>query len=266
MKQPGFFLVCCAFVLFCSGCSKDDTPQSSSGSSGQIKMYMTDAPGTFDAVNIVVMSVEVHAAGSDSTAGWFTVNNTPHIYNLLDLANGRDTVVGTATLAAGTYTQIRLIIGSGSNVVIAGIPFNLEIPSGMQTGLKLNHPFTISANVTYELTLDFNAERSITLTGNGTYRLNPVIRVQSNDNAGTISGTVFQTGARATVWTNVGGDTVSTTADTLNGSFKLSALPEGAYSIKFSATLGAYRDTTVNGVVVQRQQDTNVGTVVLPSQ
>jgi hypothetical protein len=98
------------------------------------------------------------------------------------------------------------------------------------------------------------------------YKLNPVIRIQSNDNAGSISGTVFQTSARAMIWTSVGSDTISTFADSSDGSFQLSVLPEGAYSVKFSPTLGAYRDTTINGIVVQGRQETNLGTVVLPLQ
>jgi hypothetical protein len=229
-------------------------------------MYMVDAPSLYDAVNIVVTSVEVHQAGADSVSGWVVINSTPSTYNLLELRNGANAILGSATLNAGMYTQIRLRIGAGSNVVVGGIPFPLEIPSGMQSGLKLNHPFTIQANATYELTLDFDADRSITLTGTGQYRLNPVIRLQANENAGSVSGTIFQVNSGTTVWTNVGSDTVATIADSTNGSFKLMALPEGSYSIRFEPSLGTYRDTTINGIVVQSRQDANLGTVALPVQ
>jgi hypothetical protein len=50
------------------------------------------------------------------------------------------------------------------------------IPSGSQTGLKLNHDFEVARNVEHELRLDFDAEASIQLTPQG-YRLVPVIEV-----------------------------------------------------------------------------------------
>lgn len=263
MKKLMLVLVAMGIVIW-GGCSKDDAPPESGGT-GQVKMYIVDSPSAYDAVNIVVLSVQVHQAGLDSLSGWVVVNDTPATHDLLVLRNGANAILGSATLNAGMYNQIRLLIGTGSNVVIAGVPYGLEIPSGMQTGVKLNHPFTIQPNATYELTLDFDAERSVVQTGAGQYRLKPVIRVQANQSAGSVSGTIFQPASRPEVWTNVGNDTASTIADT-NGAFKLMALPEGSYSIRFVSSSAAYRDTTINGVIVQRGQNTDMGTVALPLQ
>lgn len=266
MKHLTSVVAFVVITLMFNSCSKDDSPVPASGGTGRLKMYLADAPSiVFDAVNIVVDRVEVHLAGADSTSGWTTINDTQYTYDLLTLRNGQTAILGNAVLAAGTYTQIRLIISTGSNVVVGGVPFSLGIPSGMQTGLKLVHEFTIQPNGTTELTFDFDAERSVNLTGNGQYMLKPVIRVQSNDVSGSVSGTVFQPDARATVWTNVGSDTVLTQADTTNGSFRLVALPQGSYSIRFVTTVAIYSDTTINGVVVSGNHDTNLGTVILPS-
>ena len=264
MKSVMFAVVIGVLSLTVAGCSKDDSPVPAG--TGEVRMYLTDSPATFDAVNIVVNRVEVHQANADSSSGWVTINATPYTYDLLTLTNGQTAILGNATLAAGTYTQIRLIIDTGSNVVVAGVPFTLQIPSGMQTGLKLVHQFTIESNATTELTFDFDAARSIILTGNGQYMLKPVIRVQANDVSGSMSGTVFQPDARARVWTNVAGDTVSTAADTTNGSFRLVALPQGSYSVRFETSVSAYSDTTINGVVVTANHDTNLGTIMLPSR
>ena len=57
--------------------------------------------------------------------------------------------------------------------------YNLEIPSNLQTGLKLIHPFEIIETGTTELTIDFAAEKSIIKTGNGSYKLKPVVKVTS---------------------------------------------------------------------------------------
>ncbi|GAG24199.1 unnamed protein product, partial [marine sediment metagenome] len=64
--------------------------------------------------------------------------------------------------------------------VVNGVPFkvfDVEIPSVYQTGLKLIHPFEIIAGEITELTIDFDAEKSIIKTGNGSYKLMPVIKI-----------------------------------------------------------------------------------------
>ena len=83
-----------------------------------------------------------------------------------------------------------MILGDGNNVVVDGAPHELEVPSSANTGLKLNHPFTIDAGATYEVTLDFDAHRSVNLTGNGRYKMNPVIRVIVNQTSGSLEGVV----------------------------------------------------------------------------
>jgi len=66
------------------------------------------------------------------------------------------------------------------------------LPSGAQTGLKLLADFTVNAGSTYELILDFDAQRSVVTTGpanNPTgYLLNPTIRVEEKALTGSISG------------------------------------------------------------------------------
>lgn len=92
----------------------------------------------------------------------------------------------------------------------------------------------------YELFLDFDAERSIVLTGTGQYRMSPVIRCQSKVVSGDITGTVLPADAEASIWTVTGSDTL--TIETSNA---------------------AYLGTTVPGVVVTKGQTTNVGTITL---
>lgn len=251
-------------LVILGGCSEDDDNPPAGGGTGTVRLYMVDAPAIFDAVNLVVTRVEVHQSGADSASGWVVLKNTASTYNLLTFRNGQAALAGEASVSAGTYSQIRLIIGAGSNVVVGGVPFTLELDASIQNGLVIDHQFTVGAGASYDLTLDFNVAQSIILTLSGTYRLDPVIRVQPNETAGTISGTMFQVDAHTTIWTNAGSDTVSTTADTTNGSFKLMALPEGSYSVRFVSSISAYGDTTINGVVVQRRQDRNLGTVTLP--
>jgi hypothetical protein len=239
-----------------AGCS--DSPSSSG--TGRLKVYLTDSPADFDEVNIKVDRVEVHSTGSDSLSGWAVVNADTATYDLLILRNGANALLGDQMLPAGKYTQIRLFIGDSSNVLVDGVRYDLEIPSNV---VKLNHNFDIIEGVLYELTLDFDAARSIVLTGNGRYKLQPVIRVTANAVSGAISGTVLPASAASFVMTTVGTDTVSAFCDTLMGEFLLAVMPVGIYDLSIIPSDITYRDTIVADVHVNALQETDIGTILL---
>lgn len=172
--QIGLVLVALFIVPFISSCSDSTSPTGQ----GRIVIRMTDAPATYDHVNIVVHRVEIHQSGADSTTGWREVNTTATVYDLIALKNGASIVLGNAVTAVGSYTQIRMVLGAGNTVVVNGIVYPLTVPSGFQTGIKINHGFTITEAGTLELMLDFDAENSIQQTGINEYKLQPVIHVK----------------------------------------------------------------------------------------
>ncbi|MDP2886300.1 MAG: DUF4382 domain-containing protein, partial [Ignavibacteria bacterium] len=145
------FSLTLTLVLALGGCSKSATtaPQSSTGT---LQVNMIDSPSGYDQVNIAIDSVQAHISTSDSTSGWTTLNRTPATYNLLTLVNGANAVIGSAVLPVGQYSQIRLYIGSGSNIVVNGATKSLVTPSGSQSGVKLNVNTTIQPDITYILT------------------------------------------------------------------------------------------------------------------
>jgi hypothetical protein len=248
-------------VLLMQGCSDTDSQEE-----GTLKVSLADSPGDFEAVNIVVESVEVHEAGADSMSGWRVVNSIPGTYDVMQLRNGVTALLVDHQLPAGDYTQMRLLLGSGCNVVVEGVTHPLTVPSGMHSGLKLNHPFTIDDNGIYEVLLDFDASRSIHRTGpmgEGHYMLRPVIHAMARMMSGSLRGVAMPIAARATVMALAGTDTLAAWADTLSGAYLFPMLREGTYDLAFSATAGAYHDTTLAGISVVRMQETNVDTVAL---
>ena len=169
------YLLTGSIFLLLSGC---DGTSPTSGE-GRIRIYLVDSPAVFEEVNIVVELVEVHQADADPESGWAIVNSNAATYNLLELTDGASAVLGEAALSVGRYTQIRLVIGEDSYVVVDGTQKNLTIPSGVQTGVKLVHQFEIEEGQLYELTLDFDADRSVVTAPPDQYLLIPVIRVQA---------------------------------------------------------------------------------------
>jgi len=246
-------------LILIAGCSSSSTSPSGQG---EIRLMLVDSPADYDEVNIVVSKIEVHAAGSGTNSGWITLSDTTATYDLLKLTNGANSIIGDRMLPVGKYTQIRLSIGTGSNVVIDGASYALDVSSA--TGLKLNHNFDIEEGKLYLLTLDFDAARSIKPTNDDHYRLHPVIRVVANVVSGSIFGIISPASVRAAITTTIGDvDTVSTVSNITNGSFKLVALPEGIYDVTIEPEDDGYLSTTIMSIQVVAQQDADLGTVTL---
>lgn len=242
------------------GCSDDSTGPAEGN--GTIKMYMTDSPAAYDSVIVIVQRVEVHRTGADSTEGWIVIDDNLRAFDLLQLRNGTTVILGDSVLPAGTYNQIRLVLANGSYVIDNGVKHDLNVPSGMQSGIKINHSFTIQSNSVYEVMIDFNVELSIHITGNNQYILRPVLRCIPLSSSGSVSGQVLPLDAQAIIFTTSGTDTISTYADLL-GFFKLMALTQGTYDIEINALNPIYRDTVITGVNVTAKQNTEIGLVVL---
>lgn len=171
-----FYTVLTTFILLAfTSCKKDEAPQE-----GNMTVYLTDAPGDFEKVNIDVRAVEVHYSNSDSVNGWVTLPTNAGIYDLLLLRDSLTEVIATGTkLNVAKINQMRLILGPNNTVVVESEgTFPLTIPSSMQTGIKININSEIRANTTLCVTLDFDAAASINKTGNGEYKLGPVIKVK----------------------------------------------------------------------------------------
>jgi len=132
---------------------------------------------------------------------------TPRTINLLAYQGmERATLLDGQTLDAGEYEWMRLKVNADPNVAgdsyirIAGAECELRIPSGDQTGLKLNRGFTIWPGTITNFTIDFDlrksvlqppGQRTVVPTCDGqAFLLKPVLRLVDNDAIGSISGTV----------------------------------------------------------------------------
>ncbi len=245
-----------ALALF--GCKESATDPTTGKAT--LRIYLTDAVAQYDAVNITFTEVSAHI-----DSAWLVLNNQTQTVNLLDWNNGKTLLLGEAEVEAGTYTQIRLKIQSAS-VVWNGQAFPMNVPSGAQSGLKLLTKFDIAAGSTYDLVLDFDAERSVVATGprnkpNG-FILKPTIRAAAIALTGSISGTVLNPNALPTAYAIANNDTVtSSSVDATTGFFRLAFLPPQSYTVVVSDTSG--RAFMRAGVSVVAGRESEVGEVRL---
>lgn len=248
MKTLKFVTAILIFISLAS-CSEKDSGFSI------VKIGLTDGPGNYDSVLLDIQRVELTTDQGRQTAPL----SNPGVYNLLDYANGNDTLLVAQSVPAGRLSQIRLILGTNNSVVVNGQNYPLTTPSAQQSGLKLNVQLDLVSGTEYTYTLDFDAARSIVRRGNGDYNLKPVIRVITESISGAIEGTVDPDSAGYYSFVIDGTDTIGTSIDT-SGYFKLIAVPEGAYDLHILANPG-FSDQTINNVQVVNGQVTNVGTL-----
>ncbi len=258
-------LVAAVALIAVAGCSNTNKNPVSDPPTGNLRVMLTDAAGPYDAVNIVITKVEVHLESGDTLSQWQTLTMVDNTFDLLKLQNGVFAALAVGTVPPGHYDQVRLMLGPGSNVIVGGVTYPLDIPSGLQTGLKLIGDFTVPATGMLELGLDFDAMRSIHQTGNGKYMLRPTVQMVPTTQVGAISGTIVPDSTEAFVYAISGVDTLRTTMPALDGTFGFSLLPVGTYDVGIHPLAG-FRDTTIAGVAVMAQQTTALGEVHLTAK
>jgi len=182
------------FALF-TGCEED------SGQTGTVALSITDAPldnENIEGVYIKINGLEYHSQDS----GWKTFEGYegPKTFNLLELTDGMDEMLGTFEMEAGQYNQLRFMMdipkmggGTPSNpgcyLMINGEKTPLFVPSGGQSGYKAVGAFRVPSNGTVELTADWDARKAVVEAGaTGMYILRPTIRLIAKGEAGSISG------------------------------------------------------------------------------
>jgi hypothetical protein len=181
-------IVAAAGLAACGG----DSVTSPSGS-GRLSLMIKDSPYS-DAKALLVTFSEV-TAHRDGEGGFTKLpfgdtTATARTCDLKKLVDRQD-LLGVGALPKGHYTMVRLVVSSAtlyfdnasegpacSNAIAppAGRSANLEIPSGE---VKLNRQFDLAEGAATTMLIDFDGDKSVVETGNGRFRMTPVIGVVS---------------------------------------------------------------------------------------
>lgn len=175
MKKVGVILVLAlAIVGGMESCKKGD-------GKSRLTVKMKDAPGDFQQVNVEILEVNIHYSGEGGDqSGWVALPTNAGIYDLLELQNNVLLVLtDPADIPSGKVTSMRLILGNGNSVMVDDVTYPLITPSAQNTGLKISLKTILLEDESYEVLIDFDAEKSVVIEGNGNYLLKPVIKVES---------------------------------------------------------------------------------------
>ena len=249
------FLIFTSFVF--TSCSKEKNKS-------RLSVYLTDAPAAYDALNIDIVSVEIKTSSDQGDDGWQELPVNAGIYNLLEFTNGMDTLLSSIELPAGKVSQLRLILGANNTIVVNGSssPLPLATPSAQTSGLKFNIHADLVEGVEYKLWIDFDAARSVVVTGSTDYKLKPVIRTFTEATSGAIKGNVQPVAAQATVYAIAGLDSLSAIPDALTGDYLIRGVPAGSWKVVADGNNG-YVDQSIDNIAVSLGQVTVVDTITL---
>jgi len=260
-------LVISALILSLVSLTVLNSCQKNAASNGnaRLQVYLTDAPGDYEAVYIDVKDVQINVTG-DSLNGWQSLQNVnAAVYDVLKLVNDDDTLLADANIPSGKLHQMRLILGTENYVKIEGTSqlIKLETPSAQQSGLKLNIQQDVQDGILYTITLDFDVAKSIVKTGNGKYILKPTIRTILNAAGGSIKGVVMPKDFQSAVYAVQGIDTVASTFTDSDGGYLLRGLAAGTYGVFYKPSDVTYKDSLRTNINVLVNTITKIDTTFL---
>ncbi|MDP2919237.1 MAG: DUF4382 domain-containing protein [Dehalococcoidia bacterium] len=176
------FVVVLVIVLVGVGC-QGGGGASQPVANGTLIINVTDAPPKAEVMSIMLTltKLAVHKsplegdqAGAEE-GEWLeiAVPDTAKTFDLLKI-KGIEQLLTTAQVSAGKYTQVRLTVEKAEVTLKDKAAEPAVIPGG---ALKLVHPFEIVAGETTAVTLDFDAEKMVNVTGQGKIQVKPVIKL-----------------------------------------------------------------------------------------
>ncbi|MCM4166324.1 hypothetical protein KCTC52924_03254 [Arenibacter antarcticus] len=265
MKFNFFSIVLVAFSTFIIGCSDNNDNKNDFG---RLTVNLTDAPFPHDLVaeaNVTVFKVEARYKGGlelgaqaiDSNPATMKTEQGNHFVilmeeevqvNLLDLTNGITKNLVDTEVPAGYYDLIRVYV-RGVNVVLTnGTTYDLKVPSGAQSGIKIfiKPGLEVKGGLSADLLLDFDVSSSFVAKGNSEdlnnitgFNFKPVIKASNLSTAGTLMGVISEIKDDAAVGVE-GAQVAIFAADTLNtttfsdvaGSYMIMGLDAGSYTIE----------------------------------
>ena len=250
------FLLSIVALTF-TGCQKAD-----GDSTGRLIVKITDAPFPIEMIEeatVTVIKVEVRNDAESDEHPFITIFEGSKEFNLMELRNGVMEELVDVEIPAGSYNLVRIYVEDAGIVVRDHGSFSVKVPSGSQTGIKLfiKPSLQVQGGLTSEVILDFNLDKSFVLKGNMDtpagikgFNFKPVIRAVNKTSAGTIAGVINDADGNhlSGVSVSIMLDELHTSQTEEDGSYALSGIPAGVYSI--TAEIEGFTSVTIDELEV----------------
>lgn len=198
MRIPGVALFAVSgFIVAGCGGSNSATPPAQN-TTGTFNLTLTDAPvDEVSEVNVQFTGVTLKPASGDEIEIIF---DAPKDFDLLTLTDGMTAeLLPDTVVPAGAYNWVRLAVNAEFDNVFDSYAMTptgqveLRVPSGSNSGLKLVSGFTVTANQSTNLVIDWDLRKALTdPQGQPGMLLKPALRVTDLASYGTLIGTVAE--------------------------------------------------------------------------
>lgn len=274
-------------ILSLMGCEKvvekNDTQ-------GTLIIRLTDTPfpiHLIDQAKVTINKIEIREPDADSEEGPYMVLFEAETaeeeleYDLLELQNGVTADLVQLEVPEGVYDLVRLYVSHAEIIVMdendQPIPFNLKVPSGPQSGIKIfiDPAIIVVGGLTEELLLDFDASRSFVVQGNPEtpagikgFHFKPVVRAINVSVAGQIAGKVTNSSLEpiegAVVWIGETGieNAVYKAYTDSDGQYKLIGVAAGKYTVYATKEGENYNTAESLDVIVNIGNTTEVNFII----
>lgn len=250
-------------AVFAVGCGDSASPGEGNGT---IRVVMTDAPfpiGLVAEANVSVERIEMRVKGSDDDGDFIVLTDVDTVLNLIDLQNGLTATLVELEVPAGDYDEVRIVVGDATITLVDSTDFDLKVPSGSTSGIKVkvSPVITVQEGLTTELLLDFDLSKSFVVQGNPStpagingFNFKPVIRAVNASTAGRVQGTITTSAgdsALQNVYVVLDADESEEMYEAYtdeNGNYVLLGVPTGTYTL--TATLEGYETAEQTGISI----------------
>lgn len=266
-----------AMALFLTSCDQmNDTENSGNG---KVVLSLTDAPFPVSLVDQAVVSIdkiEIRTKAVKATTEEEADKESQYVvlyegaekeFDLLDLQNGVTAELLSLDILPGSYDFIRMHITKAAVILQDGTKFDLKIPGGSKSGLKIKitPDLVIESGVESEVVLDFDVSKSFVAQGNikskngiKGFIFKPVLRAVCQKYSGIIAGKVSENATTPVIEAHVqviSADTILSSALTdKTGNYKMIGLPSGTY--KIICEKDGYTKVMIDPVVVKARETT----------
>lgn len=270
IKASPIFLM--AAVAMFIGCSEDD--DKASADMGTMTVQLTDHPFPHNHVaeaNVTIFKIdarnkeqEPNTEGETADAPFIVLMEEEVEVNLLELTNGLTETLVDTEVPVGNYDLVRVYVKDVNIVLTDGTTYDLTVPSGEQTGIKvfIKPGLTVAGNLSADLLLDFDVSSSFAVQGNSHnleeitgFIFKPVIKASNLSTAGSLAGMVTTmeeetaVGVEGALVSVFAADTLNTTAFTdATGAYTILGLVAGSYDV--SVDLHGYDPQTAEEVEI----------------
>jgi uncharacterized surface anchored protein len=238
------FIMLVGFFWSCNNLSEKELGIEKQGK-GTVVFKITDAPFPVDLVeeaNITIDWVKIlkypAEEGEEEVAEESEVItmelDEPATFNLLELRNGLSATLAEIEVPAGSYAEIRLHVTDAGILLKDGTDYDLKVPSGNASGLKIKFDTALEVleGEEAEVLVDFDLSRSFVMQGNPKnikgFIFKPVVRAVANvvTTTGVVSGIVTDQDE-----TPIAGASLKLMQDEVEVASALTSEEDGFYSI-----------------------------------